>query len=156
MTAARLQSRDGQLLMPDLAVFQANVTATISLTTSYVEQADVYNEVTINRGNCYNSSTGRFTAPTAGIYQFGVASIAGNTNDVYRFDFYKNGVGTEYSLRISTNATGSEYQNNASMEVYIELEAGDYISVFAKSDAGNDAYGSSNYRYSFFHGRFIA
>ena len=156
MTSARIQSRDGQLVLPEAAVFQANVTATISLTTSYVEQADVFNEVTINRGNCYNSSTGRFTAPTAGIYQFGVASIAGNTNDVYRFDLYKNGAGTEYSLRLSTNGSGTFYLPNASMNVYFDLEAGDYISVFAKSDGGNDAYGALNYRYSFFNGRFIA
>ena len=153
--STRLQSLGGQLVLPDAAVFQANVTATISLTTSYVEQAGVYSEVTINRGSCYNSSTGRFTAPIAGIYQFGVASIGGNANDVFRFDLYKNGSETEYSLRIDQN-DASEYGTNASMEVYLELAAGDYVSIFARSDGGADAYGALNFRYSYFNGRFIA
>ena len=155
MTSARIQSRDGQLVLPEAAVFQANAEDTISLTTSYVEQT-VFTGVDINRGNCFNSGTGRFTAPCKGIYQFGTAMIGGNTNDVYRFDFYKNGVRTEFSLRLSTNATGSEYGTNTSMEAYIELEAGDYVSIFAKSDAGNDAYGNASYKYSYFNGRFIA
>ena len=106
MTSARIQSRDGQLVLPEAAVFQANAVATISLTTSFVEQT-IFTEVEINRGNCFDSSTGRFTAPSAGIYQFGTAMIGGNANDVYRFSFHKNGSNTEFRLRVSTNATGS-------------------------------------------------
>lgn len=156
MTAARIQSQFGQLLYPDLPVFQANVVNTISLTTSFVEQANVYTEVEINRGNCFNSSTGRFTAPVAGIYQFGVASVGGNTNTVFRWSFYKNGVNTEFELRLDGNASGSEYQPNGQMEVYLELAKGDYVSVYARSDNGDDAYGNALYKYSYFNGRFIA
>ena len=155
MTSARIQSRDGQLVLPEAAVFQANAVATISLTTSFVEQT-IFTEVEINRGNCFDSSTGRFTAPSAGIYQFGTAMIGGNANDVYRFSFHKNGSNTEFGLRVSTNATGSEYGTNGQMEVYLELEAGDYVSIFAKSDAGNNAYGDAGYKYTYFNGRFVA
>ena len=143
-----LQSSGSQLL-------QANVVDTITLTTSYVEQT-IFTEVDINRGNCFNSTTGRFTAPTAGIYKFGTAMIGGNTNDVYRFTFYKNGVDTEFGLRVSTNASGSEFAVNGQMEVYLELASGDYVSIFAKSDGGNDAYGNAGFKYSYFNGRFIA
>ena len=155
MTSARIQSRDGQLVLPEAAVFQANAVATISLTTSFVEQT-IFTEVEINRGNCFNSGTGRFTAPCPGIYQFGAAAIAGNANDVYRFNLYKNGSNTEFSLRIDNLATGSEYGTNGQMEVYLELEAGDYVSIFAKSDLGGDAYGDAAYKYTYFNGRFIA
>ena len=155
MTSARIQSRDGQLVLPEAAVFQANAVATISLTTSYVEQT-VFTEVEINRANCFNSGTGRFTAPCPGIYQFGTAMIGGNAADVYRFSLYKNGSDTEFGLRVDTNATGSEYGTNGQMEVYLELEAGDYVSIFAKSDAGNDAYGDAGFKYTYFNGRFIA
>ena len=152
--SATLQSSGGQLLQPTLACFQANAVATISLTTSYVEQT-IFTEVEINRGSCFNSSTGRFTAPSDGIYKFSTAMIGGNANDVYRFNFYKNGSDTEFGLRVSTNASGSEYGTNGQMEVYLELEAGDYVSIFAKSDAGNNAYGNSGFKYTYFNGRFI-
>jgi hypothetical protein len=42
------------------------------------------------------------------------------------------------------------------MEVYLELEAGDYVSIFAKSDLGGDAYGDAAYKYTYFNGRFVA
>ena len=155
MTSARIQSRDGQLVLPEAAVFQAYAVDTISLTTSLVEQA-IFTSVSINRGNHFNSGTGRFTAPCPGIYKFGTAMIAGNDNDVYRFRFYKNGAYTGNSLRVDNNATGSEYGTNGQMEIYLELEAGDYVSVFAKSDAGGDAYGDSTHKYTYFNGRFIA
>ena len=145
----------GHLTYPNLPVFQANAVNTISLTSSFVEQANVYTEVEINRGNHYNATTGRFTAPVAGIYQFGVASIGGNANVVFRWRFYKNGVNTEFELRLDGGATGSEYQPNGSMEVYLELAADDYVSVYARSDDGSDAFGDALNKYSYFNGRFI-
>ena len=48
MTSARIQSRAGQLVLPEAAVFQAYAVATISLTTSFVEQA-IFTSVSINR-----------------------------------------------------------------------------------------------------------
>lgn len=153
--SATLQASGSQLLQPNLACFQANVVDTISLTTSFVEQT-IFTEVEINRGNHFNSSTGRFTAPTAGIYKFGTALIGNSTNDVYRFNFYKNGSDTEFQLRVSTNATGSEFGTNGQMEIYLDLASGDYVSIFAKSDTGTDAYGAAGFKYTYFNGRFIA
>ena len=77
MTAARLQSSGGQLLMPDAAVFHVDATGSsggggqdLTLTTSAAEITYLINSVRVNRGNQFNTATGRFTAPVAGIYEF--------------------------------------------------------------------------------------
>ena len=133
MTSARIQSRDGQLLLPEAAVFHIDATGSsggggqdLTLTSSAAE-LNVFNSVRVNRGGHFNTSTGRFTAPTAGIYEFYMFFITGNGNDVYRFNFYKNGSDLGKQLRLDTSDTTNTDYEIGSMKIYEELEAGDYV-----------------------------
>ena len=152
----RIQSQFGQLLYPDLPIFYAasggGGTNGMSLTNSAAELT-IFTNVSINRGNCFNSSTGRFTTPVAGVYEFGLQMIAGNANDVYRFTFFVNGVAQNPQLRLDTSdSTNTDYETGT-MVAYYDLSKGDYVSVYASSDGGNDKY--SNITYDVFRGRLI-
>ena len=152
----RIQSQFGQLLYPELPIFYAASAGTgtngVALGTSAAE-ITIFTNVAINRGNHYNSSTCRFTAPVAGIYEFGLQMIAGNANDVYRFGFIKNGANQNPQLRLDTSdATNTDYETGT-MVVYYDLLKGDAISVYGYSNAGNDKF--SNITYDIFRGRLI-
>jgi len=151
-----IQNSGGHLTYPNLPIFYAGLNTTQSLTTSYVEQANVYNQVAINRGSHYNVTTGRFTAPCAGIYEFGIASVGGQQTDTYRWRFYKNGVYMGYEYRVRTAGLDHYAPTNAEYVIQISLAADDYVSVYALSDAGNNAYGdATSIYYSYFRGRLI-
>lgn len=162
MTAARLQSLGGQLLMPDAAVFHVDATGStgggnqdLVLTTSAAE-LNVFNSVRVNRGGHFNTATGRFTAPIAGVYEFYMYFITGNASDVYRFNFFKNGVDLGKQLRLDTSdSTNTDYEIG-SMKIYEELAKDDYVSIYGLSGAGNNAFINPGGTYSFFAGRFIA
>lgn len=162
MTSARIQSRDGQLVLPEAVVFHVDATGSsggggqdLTLTTSAAE-LNVFNSARVNRGGHFNTSTSRFTAPTAGIYEFYMYFITGNASDVYRFNFYKNGSDLGKQLRLDTSdSTNTDYEIG-SMKIYEELEAGDYVSIYGLSGAGSNAFVNPAGNYSFFAGRFIA
>ena len=146
----------GRVTKPAHPAFMAAVNSNISLTSSYAELANVYVDVNCNVGSHYNSTTGRFTAPVTGVYNFGFASIGNSTGTVYRFRPYKNGSSLHnYELRIDTTASGSDYGTNGEFSFTEPLTAGDYVSLFGKSDDGTDAYGDTAYRYSYFRGHLI-
>ena len=90
----------------------------------------------------------------AGTYQFAVASIGNANADVYRFRFYKNGSSLHnYELRIHTE--GGAYGTNGEMNITTTLAASDYISIFGRSDGGNNAYADAGYRYTYFRGHLM-
>ena len=161
--SATLQSSGGQLLQPNLSLFHAVAVGgsggggiNLTLGTSSAE-VTFFTQVQINRGSDYNGSTCRYTAPVAGIYEFEMYFISGNANDVFRFDFAKNGALQNFQpqLRLDTSdSTNNDYEIG-STGMFIELAAGDYISVFGKSDAGNDAFVGPQGTFSYFRGRFI-
>ena len=156
MTSARIQSKNGQLLYPELPVFVAlsagGGTDGMTLTTT-ISELTLFTVVSINQGNHYNSSTCRFTCPVAGIYEFGMNFIAGNANDVYRFHFYKNGVAQNPQLRMDTSDTTNLDYETAFVSIYLQCVKGDYVSVYGKSDGGSDKF--SNLSYDYFQGRLI-
>ncbi len=78
-----------------------------------------------NTGNNYSTSTGRFTAPVAGVYQFNWYSILNGTYNNAYIQFYKNG-GRMYGgdIHLSKNAAGWDTYNWVRA---IYLSAGDYI-----------------------------
>ena len=81
-----------------------------------------------NIGNHYSTSTGRFTAPVAGVYQLNWYSIVtGNYTNAY-IQFYKNGSrmygGDIHITKSTTSASGWDTRNWVRA---IYLSAGDYI-----------------------------
>jgi len=157
-----IQNSGGYLTYPNLPVFHVDATGSsgsggqdLTLTTTAAEITSFFNSVRVNRGNHFNTSTGRFTAPTSGIYEFYMYFITGNANDVYRFAFYKNGTDIGKQLRLDTSDTTNTDYETGSIKIYEELEAGDYVSIYGWSDAGNNAYINPTGNYSFFTGRLI-
>ena len=84
----------GRVLFPQIPCACVGINLSNSQDTSNpytTTGADIlFNIVTINQGSVYNSSNGRFTAPVTGLYEFGYASIASNTQTVYRYDIRIN------------------------------------------------------------------
>jgi hypothetical protein len=94
----------------------------------------IFNTARHNIGSCYNTSTGRFTAPVAGRYLF--------TVNVYAYPSYAVAIllyinGAQYAgggdvTPYIYNASASGEGNRAFTLVW-ELAAGDYIEVRARS-----------------------
>ena len=147
-------NNSGHITMPNQPVFYAAADSTIALTSGGFAEITSFSSAHVNVGSHYNTSNGRFTAPTAGTYQFAVASIGNQNADVYRFRFYKNGSSLyNYELRIQTE--GGAYAINGEMNITATLAASDYISIFARSDGGNNAYADSSFRYTYFRGHLM-
>ena len=147
----------GAVRKPKNPVFMAYRISNYNLTTT--ESELVYDSEKIDVGGNYNPSNGRFTAPVDGLYEFGYASIAKNTQTVYRYTLKVNG-NDPYSplrmeLRIDQNNV-TQYGTNGEFVVYVNMTAGQHASIYAKSDTNvNDVYGNGGYGYTYFRGRLI-
>ena len=143
LTAMAVDS-SGRVTKPNHPVFSAyGVSGGSYANNSYW----LFPTILVNTGSCYNASNGRFTAPIAGTYHFFWSQIGGNSNDVFRYFFRKNGsdIGSGWHLRLDTGASGSEY-GIGTREIVIPLAVGDYAQIFYYSDnavasypGGNDA-----------------
>jgi hypothetical protein len=88
--------------------------------------------VPLNRGNHYNTSGSKFTAPVAGVYQVNLNAYISSTAQLV---LKKNGVdfqptGADVQFVIFTNNTSHEV---CSVSGTISLAAGDYIQLAARS-----------------------
>ena len=122
----------------------------------------VYDSVQVDIGSNYSTSNGRFTAPVTGLYEFAYAAIASNTQTTYRYDLRVNGskpynpLTLELRIDKTDNSTTNDYGTNCEYVCYVQMTAGQYAQVYAKSDTDvNNVYGSSNYGYTYFRGRLI-
>ena len=139
-----------------IPVFLAYRVSNYNLTST--ESALVYDSEKIDVGGNYNTSNGRFTAPVTGLYEFGYASIASNVNTVYRYTLKVNGSDPYNPLRLELrlHQASSEFGTNGEFVAYVNMTAGQYAQIYAKSDTGvNNVYGDTSYGYTYFRGRLI-
>lgn len=109
--------------------------------TSYVNNATVvWTSTALNRQNGYNTSTGRFTAPTSGLYQFfasGRIEIGQPITTYHRFVFEHNGFEVRSSQSRLTSRYNTANYSNVSNDQLIGMEAGDYVRVEFQSSTGS-------------------
>ncbi len=140
---------DGGLTLSYQPFFQAYTTVSVDITT---QATIVYNATSINRGSHYNTSNGRFTAPVAGVYSFGVYHWHKiNTSGTVYLEFFKNSSTVVGEYRNTRGSSHSEY-NRVGFHHEMYLNANDYITVRAKGDGGGQLHTSSGSAYSYFSG----
>ena len=112
-----------------------------------------YENATINRGNCYNTSNSRFTAPVAGVYVFGVKVWfkIGSTGTIW-VHLRKNG--SNFTEQRMSCPTALPNYSTFFPKWVVSLAAGDYIEVSGYGDNGNFHSSQSEY-YSQFYGHLL-
>ena len=149
----------GRIKAPQTPLFQATCITPYAMTQTYTEL--VYSQEEVDIGGNYNNSNGRFTAPIDGLYEFGYASIGMQNATCYRYRLRINGAdpasGGVREQRLDNNASGgAAYPANNEYVAYLDLTAGQYVSVFHRVDTGSvNGYADSGYRYVYFRGKLI-
>ena len=108
-----------------------------------------FDMVTINRGSVYDSSTGRFTAPVAGIYRLSFSLLKDDeSGGVFDALVRKNGSSSS-SQAFKNGRAYSNDSNYAQVSGFgiFEMESGDYLELITATDSFKlyiDAQGNYN------------
>ena len=118
--------------------FQAGCTNSTSATNTVL-----WDDVEVNIGSHYSSTTGKFTAPVAGTYKVWWGGIKNDTTGVTRLVLKKTSSGTTTNVKECRLAEGDNY-NNTVFNTLITLAANDeiFIDVTAGSLFGGSFYNS--------------
>ena len=107
-----------------------------STSTTYFKDSVATVDVVSNVGSHFDTSTGRFTAPISGKYQFNVCLYNNETGDTAHYlSVFVNG--SHYNtikLGLYQNADTAYPDNTNSLSVSIDLNASDYIEIQATQD----------------------
>lgn len=148
------------VIIPNTPLFQATCITPYAMTQTYTEL--VYSQEEVDIGGNYNNSNGRFTAPITGLYEFGFAAIGMTNATCYRYRLRINGADPssggvrEHRLDNAGAGSSNEYPTNSEYVAYLNLTAGQYVSVFHKVDSGSvNGFADAGYRYVYFRGKLI-
>jgi hypothetical protein len=118
---AWMANSNGVLITPNRPAFLASLTGNVT-GSNYVNFL-TFGQTGYNIGNHYNVSTGRFTAPVTGVYQF-VLKLHCVTNTFMETKIYKNGA---EEIR-SYDPTGGNSINRTGYAIgQVQLNSGDYV-----------------------------
>ncbi len=138
---------NGVVTMPNQPRFFANRSGDLTgYNPSGQSNPIVYNSVAYNIGNHYNASTGKFTAPVAGVYSFTVGSY--QSVNVSQLWPVLNGSRAEsfVATAVSNNWAGSFTRY---------LNANDNIGVLAWSDGNTNVTVYANWYHTYFSGYLV-
>jgi hypothetical protein len=110
----------GRVTKPTVPAFRAQKTDGNVSSTNTV----LFNDVGLNQGSCYSSSTGKFVAPVHGVYFFGFTGRHNSNNGVI-VEIQKNG--TRVMSMRSTSTNGTMGNMNLAGTACIELDANDDV-----------------------------
>ncbi len=110
----------------------------------------LFNTELFDLGGNYNPATGKFTAPTTGVYQFNVGSYKSEpANSRHAIQVYKNAA---FLLTMEYWYNGVTNNNNVrNGSVLLQLNAGDTIEIWFQQTVASTFIGGANPS-SFFSG----
>jgi len=154
-TTAQTIDSTGRILTPARPCFSAYRNTTSG---TYYDSGDlVFDATTVNVGNCYDTSNGRFTAPITGAYQIScvIGSIYDDnsgskfaSNDWVTLQLRKNGTGGLLSPAMGMSVSAA-FDVGMTLSHVFQLDAGDYVLVHIRandtdSGDGGFAYNSTS------------
>jgi len=89
----------------------------------------IFNVSAYNIGGNYNTSTGRFTAPVAGMYCFTMFGVIAAVSSTAWYRIRKNGKDLSYISNPYSTSQTTGYAQSAVFSV-MSLQPGDYVSIF--------------------------
>jgi len=130
----------------EIPAFGASFTKNVNLANNEVVKFD---KVWTNIGNGYDSSSGVFTAPRGGVYQFSCSAMAyfGKT---LRLHLMKN---DQQTVSLYPGNVG---HNMGTLSMVLELKKGDRVYIKHPASGGNSFYSESGSNFSMFSGYFIS
>ena len=122
-TTAQTIDSSGRVTLPQVPAFMARRTS--NQATGVV----IFDTALVNQGSHYDTSTGKFTAPVAGVYSFSTVVLSNNdgTDNYFRSEIHINGT----SYAISQGYTYLDNDFGSSFSVVASLSANDYVQVVA-------------------------
>tara|TARA_Y100000816_G_C26073992_1_gene565167 strand:+ start:407 stop:1465 length:1059 start_codon:yes stop_codon:yes gene_type:complete len=147
----------GRVTMPLQPHFQARSNAGNNGNTWETGQVIKFQTVAVNQGSHYSTSTGRFTAPVAGFYQFNFVGFGYDGGAVgtttVSVNLLINGSGyIMIAYENNSNGSGNTYPAvSASSAVY--LSANDHVSIYVQNSG---IYADSSNLYTAFSGFLVA
>ena len=124
---------NGHITTPNQPSFRARATQAQTLSSSW-QQVGYDTLIDQRGGSNYSTSTGRFTAPVDGFYQFNASWTANNNSDIDGTFFItiNNGTGGNAIGSVSMPNTGGNYDGHV-ISGCAYLSANDYVSIYRYS-----------------------
>jgi len=129
---ATLPAATGTVMVSgNMPAFSAYMTTGQTLTTgTYTKLA--FNATTFDTASAFNTSTYRFTAPVAGIYQVNTRGGLTSTTGSFYPAIYKNGAVYMYGIQ---SISVLSIDNASSFGTLISLAINDYVEIYAYSNS---------------------
>ena len=162
-TTAMTIDSTGRVLTPARPYFRVGMgTSTSQITGGFV----IFDTIKDNVGGHYDTSNGRFTAPLAGVYQFGHSILfqdVASGDDGITVEYRKNGA-NDNTTWLFDRADGQDalgysgqggYLNSRGSATFL-LGVGDYVNMYLSAGGnGVGVHGNSNQSWSQWYGYLV-